>query len=182
MMKWPGFHHIRARLKGGHKSRRRSTMTKTHPAQSDEAETLSRPMAELFVSLWRAHARAEQGGDAERALFMIQRHLDAAMQRMAELGVELKTYQGERYDPGMRSVAPTHFQVSDEVSHEMVGEVTSPAIFVRGQISSKAQAVILVPPVKTAEGATEPSDKAEATKPAKRKPKRTKQQPQRGTK
>jgi hypothetical protein len=104
------------------------------------------------------------------------------MQRMAELGVELKTYQGERYDPGMRSVAPTHFQVSDEVSHEMVGEVTSPAIFVRGQISSKAQAVILVPPVKTAEGATEPSDKAEATKPAKRKPKRTKQQPQRGTK
>ena len=116
-----------------------------HLGQADPAPQIARPMAELIVSIWRAQRRLEQGGAPERVMLMVQRHLDAAMSRLDELGIELRAYEGQAYDPGMRAVTPTHFEPDGAVAHETVGETTAPAIFLHGKVASKSQATILVP-------------------------------------
>ncbi|MEP6445873.1 MAG: hypothetical protein ABJ034_13440 [Hyphomicrobiales bacterium] len=136
------------------------------PQPEDLDQQLSRPMTELIISLFRAQRRLEQGGDLERMVFMVQRHIDTAMGRLNEMGIELKAYDGQAYDPGMRAVTPTHFEAHPDVSRDTVGETTAPAIFLLGKMSSKSQAAILVP------APTKPEPKQAPKKAAKPKPKK----------
>ena len=134
---------------------------------------LSRPMQELIVAVWRAQRRLDLGGDSERTLIMVQRHLDAAMSRLQEMGFELRSFEGQGYDPGMRALKPSHFEVDPSVSRETVGETSSPAIFYAGQVAVKSQAAILVPPPKPVEAETpaaaQKTPAAKAKKPAARR-------------
>lgn len=134
-----------------------------HPEQNGSVPHLSRPMSELLVSIWRAHRRLEQGGEPERVMFMVQRHIDAAMSRLDEMGIELRTYDGQTYDPGMRAIVPSQFEPDPTVSRETVGETTAPAIFVNGKVASKSQATIRVPAADKPEASPQRS-KASASK------------------
>lgn len=114
-----------------------------------------------ILRIWEAQQRIEQGGDPERALVMVRRHIDRALAELSDAGFELRSYEGQQYDPGMRAIVPTTFREDPDVSCETVGKTGVPAVFFRGHLIAKSRAVILAPPVPDEADAEPESEDAE---------------------
>lgn len=128
-----------------------------HLIESEPADALGRTaikldateVARAFVSIgthaWKARVRlaradASVSSDAAR----LGRHLDAIVESLEKLGMEIKDHTGEPFDYG-QSLKVAACQPKEGISREFVAETIRPTIYLKGALLQQGEVVIDIP-------------------------------------
>ena len=103
-------------------------------------------LTEVATQAWKAKQRLEKSATAEvgEGVARIQRHVEAILDSLAKLGVEIKNHTGEPYDYG-QSLTVVASEQREGISHEVVAETIRPTIFLRGRRIQQGEVVIETP-------------------------------------
>lgn len=103
-------------------------------------------LVEVATQAWKAKQRLEKSPATERSedFARIARHVEAILDSLAELGLEIKNHTGEAYDYG-QSLTVVASEQREGISHEVVTETIRPTIFLRGHRIQQGEVVIDTP-------------------------------------
>jgi hypothetical protein len=99
----------------------------------------------IGTNAWKAKARLSKmdtSGNAD--LGRIERHLDAMLESLQALGLEIKDHTGEPFDYG-QSLKVAASQPKAGITREFVSETIRPSIYLRGRLLQQGEVVIDVP-------------------------------------
>jgi len=114
-----------------------------------------REVARAFVAIathaWKARVRLSRAdGPISSDVERIGRHLDAIVESLEKLGMEIKDHTGEPFDYG-QSLKVAASQPKEGISQEFVAETIRPTIYVKGKLIQQGEVVIDIPLTKDKE-------------------------------
>ncbi|MBA9001585.1 hypothetical protein [Thermomonospora cellulosilytica] len=109
-------------------------------AQAPEALP-DRTLAELATNVWRLHTRLGRDEDTPR---IVMRHLEGALDALADAGVEIRDHLGEPYDPGLTLEVLT-LQPTPGLGREEVIETLRPSVYFRDRAIQRAEVIVGTP-------------------------------------
>jgi hypothetical protein len=103
-------------------------------------------LAEVATQTWKAKQRLEKSAATELSedFARIARHVEAILDSLAELGLEIKNHTGEPYDYG-QSLTVVASEQREGIRQEVVAETIRPSIFLRGHRIQQGEVVIATP-------------------------------------
>jgi hypothetical protein len=120
----------------------------TETAQRGPMVLDARVFGALGTNAWKAKARLSKmdtSGNAD--LSRIERHVDAMLESLQALGLEIKDHTGESFDYG-QSLKVAASQPKPGITREVVSETIRPSIYLRGRLLQQGEVVIDVPAAK----------------------------------
>lgn len=110
-----------------------------------DAAEVARAFIAIGTNAWKARVRlaradASTSSDAQR----IGRHLDAIVESLENLGIEIKDHTGEPFDYG-QSLKVAASQPKKGISREFVAETIRPTIYLKGTLIQQGEVVIDIP-------------------------------------
>jgi hypothetical protein len=103
-------------------------------------------LAEVATQTWKVKQRLAKSPTTEVSedLARIARHVEAILDSLAKLGLEIKNHTGEAYDYG-QSLTVVASEQREGISHEVVSETIRPTVFLRGHLIQQGEVVIDTP-------------------------------------
>jgi hypothetical protein len=110
-----------------------------------EKTEVTRAFVAIGTNAWKAKARlsridASTSSDVDR----LGRHLDAIVESLQSLGIEIKDHTGEAFDYG-QSLKVAASQPKEGISREVVSETIRPTIYLKGHLLQQGEVVIDIP-------------------------------------
>lgn len=126
-------------------SAQKSRASSSAPPESHTAQNMLKSLLHAIVPIWKAQQRLQREADENRAARIVLRHIEEARRAIEEIGIEIRDYRGQAYDPGLHPVAPVVFEEREDCDVETVVETLTPAIFLHGRLLKRSKATIGVP-------------------------------------
>jgi hypothetical protein len=103
-------------------------------------------LAEVATQTWKVKQRLDRSPTIELSedFTRITRHVEAILDSLAKLGLEIKNHTGEAYDYG-QSLKVVASEQREGISHEVVSETIRPTVFLRGHLIQQGEVVISTP-------------------------------------
>lgn len=100
-------------------------------------------LVKAAIGLWRTQRRvdAQDEGDDSRLSRHVRLHLRTAWAGLAELGLTVRTHDGEPFDSGLALVAEA-FQPHPGATREIVIETVSPTVLLAGRMIRPGKVVV----------------------------------------
>ncbi|WP_119728140.1 nucleotide exchange factor GrpE [Thermomonospora amylolytica] len=111
------------------------------PAEQAPEALPDRTLAELATNVWRLHTRLGRDEDTPR---IVMRHLEGALDALADAGVEIRDHLGEPYDPGLTLEVLT-LQPTPGLGREEVIETLRPSVYFRDRAIQRAEVIVGTP-------------------------------------
>ena len=104
-------------------------------------------MADVATNIWKAKCRMLDGasGEVREEMKRVYRHVESALETMAELGIELKDHTGNAFDYGLPLKVVTT-QETPGITRETVIETLRPTVYWQKQIIQMGEVVVGTPP------------------------------------
>ena len=104
-------------------------------------------MADVATNIWKAKCRMLDGasGEVRDEMKRVYRHVESALETLAELGVELKDHTGNAFDYGLPLKVVTTQETSG-ITRETIIETLRPTIYWQKQIIQMGEVVVGTPP------------------------------------
>jgi len=105
-------------------------------------------LADVGTNLWRMQKEVEKRSSNEEVASKrsIGRHLQAAQDALAEMGIEILDHTGERIpDKGAVGLKRLAFEPQEDLEHEAVLETIKPTILFRGRQIQMGEVIVGIP-------------------------------------
>lgn len=109
-------------------------------------EKLEKALAEIATQAWRARSKMidSASGEAREEMKRVFRHIEAILEKLREVGLELKDHTGDVFDYGLPlKVVAT--QPQPGIARENVIETIKPTIYWQDRIVQMGEVVIATP-------------------------------------
>jgi hypothetical protein len=105
-------------------------------------------MADIATNVWKAQTKMVDGasGEVRHEMKRIYRHIEAALESLRAIGLEVKDHTGDAFDYGLPLKVITT-QPTEGITRESVLETIRPTIYWQQQIIQRGEVVIATPTV-----------------------------------
>ena len=104
-------------------------------------------MADVATNIWKAKCRMLDGpsGEVREEMKRVYRHVESALETLAELGIALKDHTGNAFDYGLPLKVVTT-QETPGITRDTVIETLRPTVYWQKQIIQMGEVVVGIPP------------------------------------
>jgi hypothetical protein len=110
-----------------------------------ERTEVTRAFVAIGTNAWKARARLSRiDASTSPDVARLGRHLDAIVESLESLGIEIKDHTGEAFDYG-QSLKVAASQPKEGILEEVVSETIRPTIYLKGHLLQQGEVVIDIP-------------------------------------
>ena len=119
----------------------------TEPERADDtnARVLLEGLLAASVAIWKARRSLSAQGDPARLMSIASTQLQMALDAVQDVGLEIRDFSGEPYEPGFRALKPISFEPSEGCVVDTIIRTLSPAIFWNGRMVVRSEGVVGMP-------------------------------------
>ncbi len=116
-------------------------------AAVDPSEALGSSLCALTTQVWRTKAKMidQATGEPKEEMRRVYRHVEGALENLAQMGVTMNDWINQPYDPGL-PVKVLTFQPTPGVHRDTVVEAVRPTVIWNDKILQLGEVVVGIPP------------------------------------
>lgn len=117
------------------------------PPAPDVTETLGAALSSLATQVWRTRIKMVDAasGEPREEMRRVYRHVEGALENLAQMGLTLKDWLNQPYDPGL-PVKVLTFQPTAGLTRDTVVEAVRPTVIWNDKLLQLGEVVVGIPP------------------------------------